>query len=704
MKKKFERGNPWLFSYLSLAMFCCVIISAVFLYINLENLKNKEHIYTEEKLTLVVEDLEKQLETYKEIGLKITISNYYAPFYFQRNKYYEKLLLDEFTKYLNYSPLVNEYFLYYKGEDILFHSNNATINLNSYLEKLMITDVEKSEILQLLTNPSEISIYPLNERILIFYPLSISVAKGYNATLCMVLEKDDLSERIQTVSGGLNGDMAVYANEIPLLDTSKQSIDIGKKDAIHIEGKNGNVSVYYMPEHAMYISTSFLPLHIMSVIAVIILVLFTASLFAWRSYRPIILLTQKFRPSIKTDEEAQFANALDEINYMMETIISNNTKTNALLEQKQVQLRNQLLILLLEGKYTFDIQPYLTQARLILPGTWYFVIIVLFKEDEVNAVDLEKLRELFEGCSNIAEERYVYAISNDEHKTLCCICSVSDRLQCEEIYEDIKDLSESYGNKPKIGQGNTYHSISHLSASYLEALDNVHKYTDIPRDNQLDDSTKLHNESALHRICNALSNDKEQLALEALEAYLNLLRKEPSVLMLQYHFSNFYYEISRIYREFHIEMPKQYISLSISTRNVAQFEVNAEKIIKVFFEQLNLQKERVINEEAYHIYKYVNEHFMDYEMSIESVAQEMNTNVASVRSAIKEHSGRSYKEYLIHLRMEYAKELLVKQNLTVAETCQRVGYGNISYFIKAFKTHTGVTPANYKNLRESNYE
>ena len=246
MKKKFERGNPWLFSYLSLAMFCCVVISAVFLYINLENLKNKEHIYTEEKLTLVVEDLEKQLETYKEIGLKITISNYYAPFYFQRNKYYEKLLLDEFTKYLNYSPLVNEYFLYYKGEDILFHSNNATINLNSYLEKLMITDVEKSEILQLLTNPSEMSIYPLNERILIFYPLSISVAKGYNATLCMVLEKDDLSERIQTVSGGLTGDMAVYANEIPLLDTSKQSIDIGKKDAIHIEGKNGYV--WIMPQ------------------------------------------------------------------------------------------------------------------------------------------------------------------------------------------------------------------------------------------------------------------------------------------------------------------------------------------------------------------------------------------------------------------------------------------------------------------------
>ena len=53
-------------------------------------------------------------------------------------------------------------------------------------------------------------------------------------------------------------------------------------------------------------------------------------------------------------------------------------------------------------------------------------------------------------------------------------------------------------------------------------------------------------------------------------------------------------------------------------------------------------------------------------------------------------------DYIIHLRIEYAKELLTKEGYTVAETCQHVGYGNISYFIKLFRETTGLTPAQYK--------
>jgi len=707
MKKKFNIGNPWLLSYLSLSIFCSIVISIVFLYINLDNMKSKEHIYTEEKLELVVNDLEKQLDTYREIGLKITIDNYYKPFYFQRNKYYEKVLLEDFIKFADYTPMLNEYFLFYQGEDVVFHSNNTTIRLSAYLEKLMSTDIERMEVVQMLDNPSEVKIYPLSENILLFYPLSISSIEGYDATLCIVLDKNKLFERIQTVSGGLSGELAIYTKDLLLFNTFQQNPDMNHEDLFHIEGEKSYISIYYLPDASMYKLTTFLPFHIMALTIVIILVLFVASVFAWRTYKPIKMLTNKFRDSIKMEEETQFVNALDEINFMMETIIDNNTKINMLLEQKQIQLRNQLLILILEGKYTFDIKPYLVQARLILPGPWYFVVIVSFEKDVMNSAIFENLKRLLEGASSITEERYIYTISNEEQNKIYCLCSISDLMQCEEICEEIKDLSESYGGRPGIGKGNTYRSLNNLSASYLEALDNVHKYKNISMDemgSQVEAAARVYNDSALYRIVNALANDNENLAVEALNEYVKTLRIEQSELILQYQFFCFYSEITRMYKEFHIEMPKQYISLSISTRNVEQFAINAEKMIKDFLEQVRQQKIRMLNEEAYNIYKYVKEHFMEYEMTIEGVAFAMNTNVINVRSAIKEHTGKSYKEYLIYLRMEYAKELLVKHNLTVAETCQRVGYGNISYFIKAFKTHTGMTPANYKNMKESDYE
>ena len=56
----------------------------------------------------------------------------------------------------------------------------------------------------------------------------------------------------------------------------------------------------------------------------------------------------------------------------------------------------------------------------------------------------------------------------------------------------------------------------------------------------------------------------------------------------------------------------------------------------------------------------------------------------------------NYKEYLTMLRMEEAQRLLQLGDQSVIEISQQVGYVNISYFIKLFQKHTGMTPAIYK--------
>ena len=59
-------------------------------------------------------------------------------------------------------------------------------------------------------------------------------------------------------------------------------------------------------------------------------------------------------------------------------------------------------------------------------------------------------------------------------------------------------------------------------------------------------------------------------------------------------------------------------------------------------------------------------------------------------------SGIIARDYLIYLRIEYAKELLGQENISVADLCRKVGYGNVSHFIKLFREVTGVTPAKYR--------
>lgn len=53
-------------------------------------------------------------------------------------------------------------------------------------------------------------------------------------------------------------------------------------------------------------------------------------------------------------------------------------------------------------------------------------------------------------------------------------------------------------------------------------------------------------------------------------------------------------------------------------------------------------------------------------------------------------------EYLLSWRMEIAKALLSRDELTIAEVAERVGYGSTSAFSVAFSRHVGQPPSQYR--------
>lgn len=61
--------------------------------------------------------------------------------------------------------------------------------------------------------------------------------------------------------------------------------------------------------------------------------------------------------------------------------------------------------------------------------------------------------------------------------------------------------------------------------------------------------------------------------------------------------------------------------------------------------------------------------------------------------------GRSPLDYLIHWRMELAKEALLRPGTTVAMAAAEVGYGNEFAFATAFKKRLGVAPGQWRRAR-----
>ena len=93
--------------------------------------------------------------------------------------------------------------------------------------------------------------------------------------------------------------------------------------------------------------------------------------------------------------------------------------------------------------------------------------------------------------------------------------------------------------------------------------------------------------------------------------------------------------------------------------------------------------------------------FADPTFSFSQIANEIGMTNSTFTRAFQKHTGMLPIEYLVELRVEYAKELLQETELPVVDVAEAVGYYSVSSFSKRFKTVTGITPSEYRLQHKS---
>jgi YesN/AraC family two-component response regulator len=88
--------------------------------------------------------------------------------------------------------------------------------------------------------------------------------------------------------------------------------------------------------------------------------------------------------------------------------------------------------------------------------------------------------------------------------------------------------------------------------------------------------------------------------------------------------------------------------------------------------------------------------YMD-ELSLESCADEVGLNPSFLSKIFKDISGWNFIDYLTHIRLTKAKELLVDTDAKIMEIAEQTGY-NSSYFNRIFRKHEGITPSEYREM------
>ena len=83
-------------------------------------------------------------------------------------------------------------------------------------------------------------------------------------------------------------------------------------------------------------------------------------------------------------------------------------------------------------------------------------------------------------------------------------------------------------------------------------------------------------------------------------------------------------------------------------------------------------------------------------LMLPDVAAAINMSKSRFSTVFSQYTGQTFTEYLIHLRLSKAKELLKTTNYKNSQIADETGYNDSHYFSYIFKKNTGMTPSEYR--------
>ncbi|MCX8128673.1 MAG: response regulator [Clostridia bacterium] len=96
---------------------------------------------------------------------------------------------------------------------------------------------------------------------------------------------------------------------------------------------------------------------------------------------------------------------------------------------------------------------------------------------------------------------------------------------------------------------------------------------------------------------------------------------------------------------------------------------------------------------------YLNKYYSE-DILLEEISRIYFMNPCYLSQLFKNETGQTFSQYLTRLRMEKARNILVKGNAKICDVSAQVGYNSVSHFIQSFKKIYGITP---EQLRKSEY-
>jgi len=661
--KKFKNKSVlyrYLASFVSIAMICCVVIGMASYFVAANEMRKSAINEQRKRLTLAAEDIYEHFDLLEEMSHFVMTTACYSPSYFSRNAYYELELLEDFQKFRNYSSLFSHFFLHYDGKDFVY-SDTGKSAAEPFLRKRVL--IEDTDTVLPLLESNEQCFYFNEKGMLAIYPLGFSVTSSYNgaATLSFFLPTERLLNRAQLMSGEnfsrmeirYNGNLAFTTGNIkdPVAIQYANVMLILDNDEIGVASNN-----YFLR----------LSLTILFIFAVMLCAL--ASYVAVYNFRPIANLARRHNVKEGTNELEHLDKTLSDIKSELQ--LSQEQLDTHMIRFKELRndLHRYFIVQIIQGGADEQMMERMRETGMHFPGEAFYAFVLRLDDKTSNSAVEKNISELTD------DNAAFFLVPFGEKNSYAVVVNTNDGNELSDILRDACPGVQVFG-------GRCTETLSEIPSLLFDALTSASPSCIKPGD-----IARCSADERLNKFHKSLEDGDEKQALMYLNEYVQAYADGNQTIKELIH-SNIISTLLSVSYEIKMNVPHAFLRGKYESWPMLEGWVAAV---------CSNRENTVSTNEEHQILRYLREHALDYNLTLERVAENFHRSTRQITRIIQNETGGSYKDFVLKLRMEHAKKML-REGYSVLETCEKVCYVSRSHFIKTFTTYTGMTPSRYRD-------
>lgn len=672
----------YVLSYLSVVLAVCMALGLALVRVASGQLRQAETEVYQARLAQTADYIERQLSTMEDIRLDVKTRLPFQPFYLNRQKTNEFELLDAFSRYAGFSPWIEEYYLWYQDDGKVF-GTRSTYSERIFFQRVM-KGMSAERMTEALPEAGKMLFQVPETRpdtLMIALPFYFGTARipTGRCTLIFLVKLAQLRQTIWQMTGQPfdSGFALEYEGQTVLstLTAERTLSGQGAKEKARVVIEEPSIA-------GLERLGSFERLMIWIVVLAVLLGTAIAVYAAWRSYQPIRKLYAKYGGSQKPSNELQ----------TLEDLLSNSLKRNSF-SQKQIEeqmeqldlqqswLKQQLVMMLITGNDSPVVKELIQKMGFEMSHAHFALCFLYLQGDEGDRTGLVRSIEDFSD-----EECTLYAAELQENREYIVLMNFQEEEQCRELLELLSDSLESRNLSVRVQWSRTCSQLNEIASAAIETLNTPPVALAV-------DNAEAEEEDALEQMAALTESGSTSQALALLETMIaQTENRYPSYLMRIYMLNRLVQQMMTLASREGVTLPPK--SPGQDPDSVRE---TLEQLVRALCRK-GAQRSSAEKPEGGKTAAYVREHCLDGDISLSSTAEALGISTKQVSRLLRMEVDMTFKEYLLHLRMCAAQDFLREEGLSIAETAGRVGYFNISHFIKCFKAYTGMTPGEWKKL------